>query len=227
MDGSGRYTCFSLSCIASGFLALVLLPLAVRLPLCIASRVYLSATPPAKVLLFPLLYSLMLANDIVSGPLSFAALGLLRLRVAWWRRLGWLVALINAAIVSGVVSLTLVSLEFVVDFRLLGLTGFLARVVELSGLAFAAFSSTGFLLAAKPLSARLAVGAFVVVPSSLLAFLTMILLSGLGGVWCPLPLRGPAALALSAQSSFSLDWFAARSVMLLVAWRLFGVLLRT
>ena len=227
VDGFWRYTCFSLSCIASGLLALALLPLAVKLPLCVVSRVYLSAAPPAQVLLFPLVYSLALAQDVVSGPLSFAALGALRLRVAWWRRPGWLVSLTSAAIASVAVSLALVLAGLVVGPRLLGAAGLLARVVELAGLAFAAFNSMGLLLVVRPLSARLVIGAFVVVPSSLIASLTVMLLPGLGGVRCPLPLRGPAALALSAQSSFSLDWLVARSVMLLVAWRLFGTQLRT
>ncbi len=143
VDGFWRYTCSSMSCIASGLLALALLPLAVKLPLCVVSRVYLSAAPPAQVLLFPLVYSLALAQDVVSGPLSFAALGALRLRVAWWRRPGWLVSLTGAAIVSVAASLTLVLAGLVVGPRLLGAAGLLARAVELAGLAFAAFNSMG------------------------------------------------------------------------------------
>ncbi len=208
----------------SSLLAILLLPLLVRLPLCLVSRAYVSAAPPGQSMLFPLVYGLVLLHDVVRGPVSFAALGLAALGAAWWRP-GRLLALVWPAFAASAVALLIMTGGLVAAPQALPVLGPAARLVELVGLAYASFNAVGVLLGAGRRLSRLLSGAAVVVPAGLLGSLAA-LLPPVGSIGCPLPTGSPAAQALAAVAGFSLTWLAARLVMLLVAWKMFKLMLR-
>ncbi len=208
----------------SSLLAILLLPLLVRLPLCLVSRAYVSAAPPGQSMLFPLVYGLVLLHDVVRGPVSFAALGLAALGAAWWRP-GRLLPLVWPAFAASAVALLIMAGGLAVAPGMLPALGLAARLVELVGLAYASFNAVGLLLGVGRRAKRLLSGAAVVVPAGLLGSLVA-LLPPVGSVGCPLPAGSPAAQALAAVSGFSLTWLAARLLMLLVAWKMFKLMLR-